>query len=192
MALYSFDDYHRRFPLQASTDPSGIPTTSWRYEICRYFSTAEPPGIQVLDVPWDSPKIRHWEMWGASHYSGSSHDPFTTILAVTGQGAAFGKDKARLKAVPNDLIIVVEVSNAGVHWMQPGDYDAETLQQDIVNGNFFAGDGACVGFADGETWLLSNATPPAEIGKFLTIDGAKNHDRDSSLASFVIRRWSEN
>ena len=50
-------------------------------------------------------------------------------FAITGPGTAFGDDEseppARLQDIDRDTILVVEVRNSGVHWMQPDDFRSD-------------------------------------------------------------------
>jgi hypothetical protein len=43
-------------------------------------------------------------------------------------------------------------------------------------------------FADGQVWFLSADIPLEDVRKFLTIDGAKKHDREQVLGPYALSR----
>src|SRR5262249_46601631 len=118
----------------------------------------------------------------------------TNIFAITGPGTAFEPGKqVRLKDLPGSLILIVEVRNSGVHWMQPGDFDVRTMPRTInaPDGKGISGvlaRGFHIGFADGQVWYLFNTIPFDELAEFFTIDGAKIHDRESVFGPYAITR----
>jgi hypothetical protein len=79
----------------------------------------------------------------------------------------------------------MEVADSKTHWMQPGDYQlAEVLAYRGKIGDHLQGvlpDRFYVFFADGEVWALDPDAPIADLQPFLTITGAKSHDRDKLL-----------
>ncbi len=116
------------------------------------------------------------------------------VLAVTGPGTAFGeRDSPRLSILDlaPDTILLIESKNSGIKWPQPGDVDirwlrknyrvdAERTPASIHEGGFH------VAFADGSAWFLRSDTPFRKLEPFLTVEGARNADREKLLAEFRI------
>ena len=123
-------------------------------------------------------------------------DGDTNIYAIAGVDTAFehrnypGFSKRKFDEIPPSLILLMETSQSKIHWMQPGDYDADELLAakgqlfDTVHG--VLSDRVHVMFANGEIWALSPYTPMTAIHPFLTITGAKNADRDELLATWRV------
>jgi hypothetical protein len=90
-----------------------------------------------------------------------------------------------LSQLDADTILIVEVRNTGIHWMEPGDLDLRHLPQTIAADT--SADSFHVGFADGEVWLLDAKVPVDELRKFLTLEGARQWDRQSCLGPYGRR-----
>src|SRR5262249_10779498 len=114
----------------------------------------------------------------------------TNIFAVTGPKTFFDAGLEFPSRDISNALVLLEVADSKTHWMQPGDYDVATLI--AANGKL----GDCVKsilphrihvlFADGEVWTLSDQTPMDAVKPFLTIDGAKSHDRNELLAPYRV------
>ena len=119
----------------------------------------------------------------------------TNVMAVVGDGTAFDANKERpaIRDLPKDLILIVEVKNTCVHWMEPGDLAVTEIGNALSrNGNGISlgtsDDGYHVGFVDGEVWLLSYRMPPGVLLKFCTPESAERYDRDNVLAEYCVAR----
>jgi hypothetical protein len=84
-------------------------------------------------------------------------------------------------------ILLVEIAHSGIHWMAPGDLSMDAIPESLVQG--VEGDGFHVFFADGQVWFLSADVPLEEVKKFMTIDSAKNHDREQILGRYALSRF---
>ncbi|NLE37589.1 MAG: DUF1559 domain-containing protein, partial [Pirellulaceae bacterium] len=190
LALTTFDAVYDRLPPAARLDESGEPLSSWRFQMCPYLESF----MQDVDYdkPWDDP-VNH-EI--ATHFAWLFHDSargerptrfHATLMVVTGPGTPFdGQKECRLADLDPDTILVVEVADSGVHWMEPGDLSIDSLPASLVKG--IDGDGLCVLFADGSAWFLGNEVSLEDLKKFLTIDGAKQYDREKILGSHARKR----
>ena len=93
---------------------------------------------------------------------------------------------------PPFTVVLVEVRNSKVHWMEPGgDLDIRTMDHTIGQGtgNDPSGihpDGFWVGFADGQMWFVSHEIPYKDLAKFFTLAGAREHDRRAVIGPYVL------
>jgi hypothetical protein len=209
MALYNFHDVFHSLPYPVRRDGGGntaFPATnapdakalsSWRLAVLPFSTTADLRAIRY-DQAWNSPVNFpfHADGWASIFTRADSRN--TKMFAITGPGTAFGDGKQELPhsldELDADTILIVEVRESGVHWMEPGDFDIRTMPKtiDAPDGHGVAGVhpyGFHVIFADGSVWRLRNDTPFEELAKFFTIESAKRHDREQELGSFRVDRW---
>jgi len=113
---------------------------------------------------------------------GGSRSTETSYVAVVGPDTIWPGDHGiRLDDVTDGLgstLLVVEIANSGIHWLEPRDLQVSEMSR-TINGKYGQGissrhpAGACVGFADGRVRFLSNTTPAATIEALLTIRGGE-------------------
>jgi hypothetical protein len=169
---------------------------SWRFTIQPLI---EGPGVAEMEptIPWNSPR---YAGFAARHHSCYSFDVRdgreTNLIAVVGRDTAWAE---RNSDEPNNLepdaLICIECQNSGIHWMQPGDFEADderAVQGETVrdnSGRFRVGNGnggIHVMFADFEVWYLADATPIETIRKFLRLTDARQYDREKELKRYRI------
>jgi hypothetical protein len=143
LALLNYESRYGCFPPAYVADAKGKPLYSWRVllmaEVDRtdgWFGGRLASGFR-FDEPWDSPNnsklhglpadILHCPSDPATAESNG-----TNFVAVVGPGTIFPSDgtSRRLADVtdgPENTLIVVEVVNAGMHWMEPRELDWETM-----------------------------------------------------------------
>ena len=122
---YATEFNHGRLPPTTYVTTSGEPLYSWRM---KFMLNVEGIGDGAnYDKPWTSPENHQFADAGAHAFSDSpTHD--AKILAVIGEGAALNARESRLlRDVPPHTIVLVEVANSGVHWMEPKDLEVETM-----------------------------------------------------------------
>lgn len=179
-ALQNFHDVYKRLPPAVSTDNAGRPLCSWRSRIVPFMEAI------MLDIDfggrWYGPTNR-WLLvrvndlfcWGS--IGGTSGNLHTSVVAITGEGSAFEAGKViRLRDLDRDTILAMEVADTDIYWTEPSDLPAEYVDESTLRG--IDGTGTFVIFADGTVRFLRADTPLADVKKFLTIEGAKRHDRD--------------
>jgi hypothetical protein len=194
-----------RLPTRDNVDSAGRPLSSWRLSIGAYDGGGGDSTVEgESDFEGDNYRERYdfSTAWDAQtnpdatsdHWMFCWDDPrtLTTVFAVTGPDTAFD-DLPHKRGLPHepgdlppDLIVLMEVADSNTHWAQPGDYNVTDLLAyrgkigDHLHG--LLPDRLHVLFADGEVWALDPAAPIADLQPFLTITGAKSHDRDQLLA----------
>jgi hypothetical protein len=180
-----------RLPLETSSTASGTAQKSWRVLLCED-DRAWPysPRDCFPDIsPGPPPKLRRGEIFQWPTGAATKGSP--AVFAVRGPGTVF--DLPRINQwddLPYDVIVVLEVADSKTHWMQPGDYSVTDLLAyrgrigDHLHG--LLSDRVHVLFADGRVWALDPNAPIADLQPFLTITGAKSHDRDQLLAPHKV------
>jgi hypothetical protein len=198
LALLNYEDARKVRVPSALTDADGNELSSWRWQIVPYMEQLPNDGSFTFDLSakWDAPinkdprnvphQIYCWNLGGKSSR--------TSVFAIAGPGAAFeprhGEQRAGRGNVPDHCILLMEVADSKIHWMQPGDYDVTKLLAatgrlgDTVKGVLT--DRIHILFADGEVWALSPDMPIDALKPFLTITAAKTGDRDKQLASYRV------
>jgi Protein of unknown function (DUF1559) len=144
LGLLNYESRYGCFPPAYVADATGKPLYSWRVllmaELDRtdgWFNGRLAGGFH-FDEPWDSPN--NSMLHALTPYnvlrcpSDSAHDGLdeTNFVAVVGPGTMFPSDGSsrRLADVTDGLentLAVVEVVDAGIHWMEPKELDWATM-----------------------------------------------------------------
>lgn len=188
----ALQDYHAakgHFPPAYIADANGKPMHSWRVLLLPYI---RPDIYQAyrFDEPWDGPNNRQFASQVISLFEcPAGHSAFsgeTSYVAVVGPGTAWpgakGVAHSDIKDGASNTILIVEVQNSGIHWMEPRDLDASQMPLAInakpvkgVSPGISSGHRgvALVALADGSILTLSDDTPPATVRAMLTIAGGE-------------------
>ena len=191
-------DSYKKFPQQIFNEYSRDnhrQNCSWRFRCASYLGygsgdTAER-AMQSFDLTknWnEAPNVSLWipaYNWTGCPKSPKDHKRYwTNVMAITGPDTAFEVcELSRLEGC-QDLIVVVEVADSGVHWGEPGDIDVNNLPENLTSG--IDGDGFMVLFFDGSVWFIKKDVPIETLKNFLTITESKKHDRNIELKPYAI------
>jgi len=196
LALAAQSQSHGRLPPAVHLDRSGRAISSWRFQLCpnliRFRSDTLGGYQPVLNAPWDSPanKPLRDAVWVVFSQRPRGKLAQTNVRAITGPCTAFDEGRPwAMDELPADTILLAEVRDSGIHWMQPGDLDIRTMPRKIGDPQGISGvvrGGFHVGFADLSVWCLRDDTPFAAVEKFFTIEGAAAHDRESVLGPYRL------
>jgi hypothetical protein len=189
------EELHKVWPPSIRVDGNGQPLNSWRFHVYPFFPIPDedfPPPLD-LKAAWNSPVNKTSASDKFTPY-GLASKPYRTetcVFGISGPGTAFDDSVvSRLSELPSEVIVVMEVADSKIHWMQPGDYDFATLLAatgrlgDTVKG--LLPDRIHVLFADGNVWALSPDTPIDAVKPFFTITGAKAASREESLLKYRV------
>lgn len=115
--------------------------------------------------------------------------PYTSYLMLVGPTAVgMLEDGRSIKEIADDLshtIIVAEYAGHGISWLEPKDFDTETMSFRINDpgkpsiSSHHPG-GALVGMADGSVRWLSNDLPPEVVKAMITINGGEKIIEDEN------------
>lgn len=185
IGVHNYHDQYRSFPLAYVPDEAGRPMHSWRTLILPYIDQHKLYSQYRMDEPWNGPNN--------SKLAGTSVDQYvcpeqralgkqtmTSYVAVSGPGMPWsGPTPRRFEDLSNgtsNTLMVVEMAESGIHWMEPRDLDVATMAQTV---NAPAGQGvsslhcdpgwwrerlgAHVGFADGSVRFLPTSHSLREL-----------------------------
>lgn len=195
LALHNYHDQYGCLPPAYIADKKGRPMHSWRVLILPYLEQQPLYDQYDFDEPWDGPNNsrlgnqleKHYWWGGQCPEETRQRTPWTSYVAVTGPGTLWpGSEPATLEDCSDGLsntILVVEVANSGIRWMEPRDLDVSQLplrvnpQQGLGISSrhrvsrFPRRPGcAYAAFADGTVGFLPDALSAEELRAMLTID----------------------
>jgi hypothetical protein len=190
MGLVNYESDKGQLPAATQLDGHGHPLCSWRFSIARWLESAG--GDIDSEIPWDDPRNKKWREIAPTCYCLSpkaKSTRCTNIAAVTGAGTAFDSATARrINDLPPATIVLIDVADSGIHWMEPGgDVSVEDVPSTITGG--IDGNGVHVEFADGLDWFLRSDVPVDNLRKFFTIDAARENDRNMVLQPYLIAEY---
>ena len=170
---------------------------SWRVLLLPYLEQHRLYDEYNFDEPWNGPNNRKLHNRVVECFSCPTDEPSipgqTSYVAIVGAETAW---PAPGKAKPEDFcdgksdtLLIVEVANSGIHWMEPRDLDFSTMSFQI---NPSAGRGissyhpgcAVVTYADGRTETMNKALDAKRLR-----GGADDRRGRRSAASDQVRPW---
>jgi prepilin-type processing-associated H-X9-DG protein len=199
LALLNYHDTYQCFPPAYVADDDGRPMHSWRVLILPFLEQQPLYDQYRFDEPWDGPnnsqlagKIGHWPFRCPS--VPSPRPAVTNYVLVTGDGTAWADGRApkldEFTDGPANTIILVEIADSDIQWLEPRDITLEQAMRGInsgphicisswhpARGNSDRQDSANVAFADGSVGNLKNDFPLAELRKLLTYQGGERVKR---------------
>lgn len=135
-ALEMYRQEHGRYPPASIPDEHGRPMHSWRVLILPYLDCAAIYDQYHFDEPWDGPNNRRLAQYRPDAYvcpadpTARKSATATSYLAVTGKGTVWDEggpsgeptaDAGESRPDPHRRLLVVEVVDSGVNWMEPTD-----------------------------------------------------------------------
>jgi hypothetical protein len=195
LALVNYRETYGCFPPPYLADASGRPMHSWRVLILPFIDHADLYNEYRFDEPWDGPNNRKlsarillWPDYSFYHCpsdrpaSGEVDATMTSYVAVVGPETAWRAGGCvaldEIADGPEHTLMVVEVANSGIHWMEPR--DLQVLQMaPTINAKGGQGissrhrGGAHAATADDRVYFLSDKLPATTIRGLLTINGGE-------------------
>ena len=187
LALHTYHDAYGSFPPAYVADEDGQPMHSWRVLILPFLGHQELYDQYDFGQPWDGPNNRGLILSIPPAVFSCPADmaagPYdTSYVLVTGEDSAWPDDHApNLDEFTDDrerTIVLVEVANSGIHWMEPRDLPlSEALRG--INAKTGLGissrhrGGAFSGRADGSAWFVSESLSREQLRGILTPSGGE-------------------
>lgn len=139
LALHNYHDVYGSLPPAITYGPDGKPWHSWRTLILPYIEEQELYERYRFDEPWNGPHNRRLAEEVGSlpffHCDADEHAATgeTSYVAVTGDGTLWPRDGVgRIDTDEHSrTILVAEVSDSGVHWMEPRDLPFDKMTFEI-------------------------------------------------------------
>lgn len=183
-AMMAYHELHGSFPPAVTYAADGRPMHSWRALLIPHLDEAGLMAGYDFSQPWDSPTnapmqaVRFPDFLPPDSEIGAGlHE--TAFMVVVGKGTAFrdrsGVSRDSLAGDLGEIVLVVEVTSSGHHWLEPADLDWETANLQIGGGKGApgntAGSGAWVATADGEVEWLGKQVTAEQLMERLRCDG---------------------
>ena len=195
IALQSYHDSLGSFPPAYIADANGKPMHSWRVLILPYLEEQAMYNAYKFDEPWDGPNNRRLAAKIPRNYRCPSDSPRqsppsleTSYVAIVGPNTVWPEEKSvNMKQITDgtsQTLLVVEVHDSGIHWMEPRDLHVLQMPMAInpIRGQGISsihgsgndrgrGQRAQVVLCDGAVKVLDNDLPPETLRALLTIAG---------------------
>jgi type II secretory pathway pseudopilin PulG len=185
-ALQKYHDDHGKYPPAYTVDAAGKKLHSWRVLILPYLGAEDLYSRINLNEPWDSPYNQAFHSQMPEEF-GCPSSPlpgmgFSSYVVVEGPGHVFnGTNQTSISSITDGLsntILIVEVADCDICWMEPKDFKAADLAFDINSDtadgiSSLHGDGANVGLADGTAKRATQGMSPDELRALFTIAGGE-------------------
>jgi hypothetical protein len=212
LGLIVYEDAWRCFPPAYARGPGGKPWHSWRVLLLP-FVEAEPCYKQYdFHEPWDGPKNRQLAekmpdryRCPSVPYADGKPTLMTSYVAVTGPGTMWpGSESRTLRGLGEDrgkTLLLVEIADSDIHWMEPRDLRLDELLRDesaanqlrsnhkVYPGYFFRPeDGVQIAMADASVHLLPGRFSKEGLKALATIGGAETMSLQDALVRDSIWR----
>jgi hypothetical protein len=132
LALHNYHDTYESFPPAYIADENGRPMHSWRVLLLPYLDEAGLYDSYHFDEPWNGPnniKLAEFALPVFQCPAEEDISQATSYVAVVGPNTAWpGTEPVRIKDVTDGTattIMLVEVADSGIHWMEPRDLNLE-------------------------------------------------------------------
>jgi len=189
LALQSYEGTYGCLPPAYTADAQGKPMHSWRVLILPYMQEQSLYDQYDLAEPWDGPnnKKLHSTLVGVFSCPSDNKSPGTdtSYVAIVGPGTAWPGATSTSKQMVtdglSDTILLVEVANSGIHWMEPRDLPIAAVSAGI-NPTGGSPGGAISSehpgvvntvFMDGRCIPLAETMPADVLHALLTIRGGE-------------------
>lgn len=183
-------------------DLSGTALFSWRVSLLNYVDARKdlfnPPRVR-----WDRPKMeiyrnQRYELYSGSNDKAGEHRFDAAVLAVTGRDTGFSDRQDSIRqtlpggSLPENLLLLMEVPNSSVHWMEPVDLVVKEGHV-ILRGKPFSihlvnsEEGFHVAFADNSVWFLSKDVPLERLVPLMTLTSARTANRQELIGKYRLK-----
>lgn len=183
IALASYASKYGSLPPAYLTDAHGRPTHSWRALILPYLDRGDLTQVYRFDEPWNGPnnsKLHGIDVDVFRCPADGGKKTNTSYVAVVGDSTLWpGAGCMKYEDATDGLgttLLVVEIADSGIHWMEPRDLELasmpHTINDPAKKGISSRHPGiVAVAFADGRVKVLNAAIPWPTLEALLTARG---------------------
>ncbi|HEV3136667.1 MAG TPA: DUF1559 domain-containing protein [Pirellulales bacterium] len=185
IALHNYHDFYRSLPPAVVAGPDGKPMHSWRVLILPF---VEDAGLKQLHTrydfkePWNGPhNIQLADKMPKVFACPNDSNRQASYLAVVGPETAWpGSNGIAFRGISDgtaNTLMLVEVAESGINWLEPRDLTFEQAAQGINIPEAKLGisshhqGGAEFLFCDGSAHFLSDGIAPDVLRSLLTAAG---------------------
>jgi prepilin-type processing-associated H-X9-DG protein len=189
LAMHNYHDIHKTFPAAVLTGEDDRPMRSWRVAILPFIESREMFEEYDFNWPWDAPQNGPLKDRPVMLYQSSSEAPpscETNYLMVVGKGTLGGEpnESVSMAKIPDgtaNTIMVIEVGESKIHWMEPRDMTVDEAVAFLTNQpaspfKHLHPNGANVAMADGSVHFIPNTIDPEKLRALLTRDDGQAVD----------------
>jgi len=185
LALHNYHDTYKTFPPAVLTDEDGTPYRSWRVAILPFIEQQYLADMYDDNEPWDSPVNMQLEamipsVFGCPSDGIAAMNYETNYVMITGEGTVGGvpnegTQMSDIRDGTSNTIMIVEVVNSGIHWMEPRDLSIDELSMMLNDGtpNCPSSNhpgGLNVAMCDGSVRFISETFDPTMFENFIIRD----------------------
>ncbi len=188
LALHQYHDKYGCFPPAYIADPEGRPMHSWRVLLLPYLDQMPLYKEYRFNEPWDGPNNSKLadKVPTVFYCPSESHgriENVTSYVAVVGPGTIWPGSRstkiADIRDGTSNTLMVVEIADSGIHWMEPRDLSSSQMAPTINAKSSQGISSPHIGcahavFADGMVRPISNQVAAGVIRALLTINGNDN------------------
>jgi prepilin-type processing-associated H-X9-DG protein len=189
LALHNYHDRYGCFPPAFIADGKGRPMHSWRVLLLPYLDQGPLYNLYRFDEPWDGPNNRKLADRSVEVYhcpeglkKTSPASEWTSYVAVVGPNTAWPDSSSRALAdfqdPTSETLLVVELADSGIHWMDPRDLHVVQMSP-LISSQAGQGisskhnGGAQAVLADGSVRFFSQNLSGEAIHGLLTVNGGE-------------------
>ena len=202
-ALRTYEAANGHLPPAYVEGPDGTPWHSWRVLLLPYMYQKQLYEQYRFDEPWNGPNNRKLaetaevKSWRCPSQPEEPTNKSTDYVVVVGEATAFPGAKSTCLADmtdgPENTILLVEIGNSDIHWMEPRDLEFDLLAWESdprkASPNCISSlhpAGPAVVFADRITaYRLKPPMTLAELKALCTIAGGEGVTRDQVFSGGV-------
>ena len=203
LALHEYHNAHGRFPPACVPDADGKPMHSWRVLILPFMDQRPLYDRYDFSESWNGPNnsklVDEMPLEYACPGDARAWPMMTSYVAVVGPRTAWpegtGAKKGDIDDGADKTIMLVEVADSGINWMEPRDLSFEEARQGInrkpglgissrheTDRRFYRDSiGANAILADGSGRFLPEGLSPETLQALLTKDGGETVEVDARL-----------
>jgi len=191
LAVANHHDTHGHYPQPYLTDPTGLPTQTWRLSILPFLEHEALLKEYTLAEAWNGPTNNQLAARMPRVYAmHGDYRPGTTTanyLAIVGVETVWHPNtkvtSKDIKDGESNTLLIVENRGLKVHWMEPRDLDFDTMDWTIHSPQEISSkyDSPGAVFLDGSVRRLSKKLSPEALRAMATIAAGDAATLDGEL-----------